>query len=263
MDLFWSAPPVTRTLTALTFAQSALVYGGLLSGYHVVFLPRLVFKLLPDAWRLFSPFLLTGPNLSFIFDLYFMFTYGNALETGSARFSSPGDFFTYVCFVATVIMLTAGCLLNNVIFTSALVLAFVYTFAQENRGKKATYFVFQIPVEYLPWAMLAFTLVLSGWPAALRDGTGIVAAHMHDFLTRIYPTFGGGRNYIATPDFVKRFFSAYTPREEYRSYGTAYRSGGAASGILVKWLGFIFPRDLGRKRPRKKTWWRLKYIKCT
>ncbi|GAT30637.1 centromere/microtubule-binding protein Cbf5 [Aspergillus luchuensis] len=39
--------------------------------------------------------------------------------------------------------------------------------------------------------MLTLTLVVSGWPAALRDGMGIVAAHFYDFLTRIYPTFGG------------------------------------------------------------------------
>ncbi|PKX96765.1 centromere/microtubule-binding protein Cbf5 [Aspergillus novofumigatus IBT 16806] len=226
MDRFWSAPPVTRTLTALTFAQSALVYGGLLSGYYVVFIPRLLFRLPPQLWRLFSPFLLTGSGLSFIFDLYFMYTYGSALETGSPRFSSPGDFFTYVLFVAFVIMVTAGYFLSGVIFTSALILAFVYTFAQDNRGKRATFIIIQIPIEYLPWAMLVLTLVMAGWPAALSEGMGIIAAHLYDFLTRLYPTFGGGRNYLTTPAFVRRFFAAYAPRGEYRAYGTAYRPAG-------------------------------------
>lgn len=64
-------PCNTRTLTALTFVQSALVYGGLLSGRYVIFRPGLVFKLLPEAWRLLSSFLLTGPRLDFILDLYF------------------------------------------------------------------------------------------------------------------------------------------------------------------------------------------------
>lgn len=35
-----------------------------------------------------------------------MYTYGSALETGSPRFSSPGDFFTYVFFVAFVILVS-------------------------------------------------------------------------------------------------------------------------------------------------------------
>lgn len=92
MDVFWAAPPVSRyvlgvsfclpgsvstdvsslrTITALTLAQSLLVYGGVLSGYYVVFLPHQLFKLPPQIWRLASPFLLTGPQISFLFDLYF------------------------------------------------------------------------------------------------------------------------------------------------------------------------------------------------
>ncbi|KAJ5081384.1 hypothetical protein NUU61_009648 [Penicillium alfredii] len=224
MDVFWAAPPVSRTLTALTFVQSALVYGGALSGYHVVFLPRNLLKLPPQIWRLASPFLLTGPQISFIFDLYFMYHYGTALETSSPRFSRPGDFLTYVVFVASTILLTAGCYLGGVIFTSALILAFAYTYAQDNRGKKVMFFIVQIPVEYLPWAMLTMTLVMGGWPAALNESMGIVAAHLYDFLTRIYPTFGGGRNYITTPTFMHRLFNTNTVPTGNRSYRTAYRT---------------------------------------
>ncbi|PKY05367.1 DER1-domain-containing protein [Aspergillus campestris IBT 28561] len=254
MDRFWAAPPVTRTLTALTFAQSALVYGGLLGAHRVIFLPELLFKLPPDLWRLFSSFLLTGPRLSFIFDLYFLFTYGSGLETDSPRFSLPGDFFTYVFFVATVILLTAGYLLNGVIFTSALILAFVYTSAQDNRGRKTNFFFFQIPMEMVPWAMLGVTLVMSGWPAALYESTGILAAHMYDFLTRIYPAFGGGRNYLTTPAFVRRLFSTYVPRSANRAYGTAYRptgpaqnpsSSGWTSSLQSPWSGRGPGRRLG------------------
>ncbi|KAE8348330.1 DER1-domain-containing protein [Aspergillus coremiiformis] len=223
MDRFWSMPSVTRTLTTLTLAQSALVYGGLVSGRYVVFRPELVFKLLPEAWRLFSSFLLTGPRLDFILDIYFMFKYSSALETSSPRFSVPGDYFTYVCFVGTVIMLTAGCLLDDVVFTHALIIAFVYTFAQDNRGRKASFFVIQLPIEFLPLAMLTWTLVRSGWPAAFSESMGIVAAHMYDFVTRIYPTFGGGKNYFTTPTFVRKLFGADTARSQRRTYGTAYR----------------------------------------
>ncbi|KAH3534506.1 hypothetical protein KXV64_000807 [Aspergillus fumigatus] len=183
-----------------------------------------------------------------------VYTYGSALETGSPRFSSPGDFFTYVLFVAFVIMITAGYFLSGVIFTSALILAFVYTFAQDNRGKRATFFIIQIPIEYLPWAMLVLTLVMAGWPAALSEGMGIIAAHLYDFLTRLYPTFGGGRNYLTTPAFVRRFFAAYAPRGEYRAYGTAYRpagqnpppsSSGWASSFQSSWGGRGPGRRLG------------------
>lgn len=47
-----------------------------------------------------------------------MYTYGSALETGSPRFSSPGDFLTYVFFVGTVIMVSYGLIISYAIYIS-------------------------------------------------------------------------------------------------------------------------------------------------
>lgn len=87
-------------------------------------------------------------------------------------------------------------LTGGAVFTSALVLAFVYTATQDMRGQKATLFVITIPAQFMPYAMLLMTVVMSGPGAAMVQGTGLIAAHLHDFLTRIWPTFGGGRNII-------------------------------------------------------------------
>ena len=108
---------------------------------------------------------------------------------------------------------------------TALMLAFVYTYARDNPGKNAKLFFIQLPVEYMPLGMLVLTLVMRGWPTTVADSMGIVAAHLYEFLTRIYPAFGGGRNYITTPGFIQRFFagSDNSGRANYRSYGTAYR----------------------------------------
>lgn len=133
-------------------------------------------------------------------------------------------------------------------------MAFIYTFAQDNRGKKAMLYFIQIPMEYLPWAMLVVTLVMGGWSAALGESMGIVAAHAYDFLTRIYPTFGGGRNYLVTPVSVQRFFATHTPNTGSRGYGTAYRpsqpadsssSRGWASSFQSPWGGRGAGRRLG------------------
>jgi hypothetical protein len=54
------------------FVESALCYGGLISMRRVVFYLPWIFKFpLPEVWRFITPFLLTGPNFSFVFDLYF------------------------------------------------------------------------------------------------------------------------------------------------------------------------------------------------
>lgn len=84
-------------------------------------------------------------------------------------------------------------------------------------------FFVDIPMEYLPWAMLLLSFVVNGQNAALKEATGIAAAHLYDFLTRIYPRYGGGRNYITTPAAVERFFARHTPDVGNRGYGRAYR----------------------------------------
>lgn len=142
-------------------------------------------------------------------------------------------------------------------FTQSLMLAFIYTFALDNRGKKAHFVILQIPVEYLPWAMLTMTLIMSGPTAALQQGTGVVAAHFHDFLTRLYPTFQGGRNFIQTPAAIKRYFGAGQAQSTNRGYGQAFRprdvrpanqpsqSRGWTSGFTGSWSGRGSGRRLG------------------
>lgn len=106
----------------------------------------------------------------------------------------------------------------------ALVLALAYTYAQENRGRKVTIYIITLPVQWLPYAILLMTFVMGGPGAALNQASGLLAAHLYDFLTRIYPTFGEGRNYIRTPQFVRRWFAASRPGPTTRAYGTAYAS---------------------------------------
>ena len=61
-----------RTLTALTLTTSLLVYGDLLSFGRVVFyLPWILKFPVPELWRLFTAFWVTGPKLDILFDTYF------------------------------------------------------------------------------------------------------------------------------------------------------------------------------------------------
>ena len=47
------------------------MHGKLLSAGYAVFAPSLIFAWPPQIYRLFTPFLLTGPKLEFAFDVYF------------------------------------------------------------------------------------------------------------------------------------------------------------------------------------------------
>ena len=69
--------------------------------------------------------------------------------------------------------------------------------------------------------MLLATLLMSPQLLPLQI-TGLVAAHLHDFLTRIYPEFSGGPNLLPTPGFMSSL--VHTPRVLQRDYGTAFRT---------------------------------------
>jgi len=225
MDVFWQAPPVSRTLTAATLVVSILAHTGLISFYWFVFYVPNFLKLPPEIWRLATCFMLTGPQLGILLDPFFLYTYGSRLETGSPRFSQPGDFFVYIVFVCLTIMGLNLAFTGSMVFTAALILAFTYTACQDDRGGKSTFYVVTIPTQWVPLGMILMTLVMAGPDAAIVQITGLVAAHLYDFLTRIYPTFGGGRNLLPTPAFVRRWFASTEPAVTNRAYGTAFTPG--------------------------------------
>jgi Derlin-2/3 len=123
---------------------------------------------------------------------------------------------------------------GGIVFTSALVLAFAYTATQDEQGQQASFIVITIPAPLMPYAMLFLTLIMVGPHAATIQATGLVAAHLYDFLTRIWPTFGGGRNLVPTLGFVRRMWETTSSSEHDRGYGKVFapaqRSAGSASG---------------------------------
>jgi Derlin-2/3 len=175
------------------------------------------------------------------------------LSASSTSFSVERDGFGQC--ILTITKLTAGIGLQANVFTHALILAFAYSYAIANRGKRVTFIIVQIPVEYLPWAMLTITLVMSGWEAALTEGMGIVAAHLFEFMTRIYPTFQGGRNWIQTPAVVRRAFGGDRSAFTHKAYGASFRPGAAtpvqgtssgwSSALGESWGGRGVGRRLG------------------
>ncbi|KAL2076149.1 hypothetical protein VTL71DRAFT_1092 [Oculimacula yallundae] len=239
MDMFWAAPPISRTLAASTFFLSVCCHTGMISFGYVIFYLRQLMQLPPYIWTPITSFLITGEGIGIILDTYFLYTYSSQLEVGQPRVSGPGDYFMYLVFVCSVILGLNLFVTGGVVFLSALILAMCYTCTQDARGQKATFIVVQIPAQFIPYAMLLMTLVMSGVPAAKIQGTGLVAAHLYDFLTRLYPTFGGGRNLVPTPAFVKRMWQTTAPEIGNRSYGTAFApaqraaaSGSATGGVL-------------------------------
>lgn len=118
-----------------------------------------------------------------------------------------------------------GGLLGGVSFLPALSLGFIYTYSQDNADSQAHLFILSFSARYLPYAMLVMTLATAGTTGCLHQGTGLLAAHLYDFLTRIWPTYGGGRNLLQTPMIVYKWFGeGQGPNTgTTRSHGTAFQ----------------------------------------
>lgn len=118
---------------------------------------------------------------------------------------------------------------------TALLLALAYTFSQDNPHRQQTFFVISFSARYLPYVMLALTFVMTGgsMDRVYSQAMGLLAAHAYDFLTRIWPTFGGGTNWIdkITPNSVRRAFGDGAPSSASavsRGFGTSFRPAAAS-----------------------------------
>jgi len=128
----------------------------------------------------------------------------------------------------TSVQLTGGCYLNGAMLLSALSMALIYTFAQEDPNRQVHFFIVQIPAKFLPYASLTVTFLVAGPVATMIQATGIIAAHCYDFFDRVWPQFGGGKRYTQTPQVLQKWFATIGGAAQARTYGTSFaaRPGG-------------------------------------
>ncbi|KAH8882847.1 hypothetical protein GQ53DRAFT_733400 [Thozetella sp. PMI_491] len=230
MDAYWAAPPLARNMATAVLITSIGVHMGFLPYHWLYFTADRLWMLPPEIWRPFTSFLLSSPQLGIILDPYFTFQYLSQLELGNPKFPNKEDVLWYIFTVGGLIVVLNRLFTGQVFFLQGLIIALCYTVTQDQRGVKAGFFFFTVPAQLLPYCMLLMSVLMSPGLVPLQL-TGIFAAHMHDFLSRIYPEFGGGPNLLQTPAFLSRLVE--TPRILRREYGTAIRppqAGGQSSG---------------------------------
>ncbi|CAK7211039.1 hypothetical protein SBRCBS47491_000982 [Sporothrix bragantina] len=190
MDSYWRLPPVSRNIATAVFVSSICVYSGIVS----------------------------------------VFTYLSQIELGNPRFPRREDMIWYLVFVSTTIIAIdyfAGFGFGS--YLQALILALAYTCTQDQRGAKANFFFVTIPAQLVPYSMMLVSLIAIGPHIAILQLFGLFAAHLYDFLTRLWPEFGGGRNLAPTPGFFSRIVAAPFQRVEDRGFGTVIRNAGSGT----------------------------------
>jgi Derlin-2/3 len=138
----------------------------------------------------------------------------------------------------TVNQLLNRAFLGGAFFLQALIIAMAYTVTQDQRGLKSNFFFFTVPAQTVPYCMLIGSVLMNPG-VVMQQITGIIAAHLHDFLYRLWPEFGGGPNILATPSLVS--YLVQTPMVFQRHYGTAVRPTDAAGSSTGASEGSVLP----------------------
>ncbi|EPE02930.1 der1-like family protein [Ophiostoma piceae UAMH 11346] len=234
MDAFWQQPPVARTLAAGVFTISVLCYSGIVPFGWFHFEPQLLLRMPPQIWRLVTGFMMTSPKLSIVMDPYFLFSYLKQIEVGNPRFPRREDMIWYLVCIASFIMIFNRFILGQFGGSlQALIIALAYTCTQDQRGIKANFFFITIPAQLVPYAMILADTIMVGPFMVLLLVSGILAAHLYDFLARLWPEFGRGFSLLKTPAFMSRLVDAPFQRVQQRGYGQAYQGTGRTAGAAA------------------------------
>lgn len=126
-------------------------------------------------WRILTPFLYFGPlNLDLLFHVFFQQRYSRLLEESSGR--SPAHFAWLLLYASSVLLLLSP-LLSIPFLGSALSSTLVYIWSRRNPDTRLSFLgllVFTAP--YLPWVLMAFSLVLHGI-VPKDEIAGVVVGH--------------------------------------------------------------------------------------
>jgi len=222
---FFAAPPIARTLAAVVLVSSLGIQFGLVNARLLVFHSSYLWRFPPQIWRCATSFLIASSGLNLLFDTYFFYHYMCQLEVGHPRFTRKADLIWYMIFVGgTILTIDSFVGLGFMVYLRALLLAMAYTVTQGQRGMTANFYFINIPAQLTPYAMIAVNLLFPGGvPNMILQLEGLVAAHLFEFLTVIWPQYGGtGNSLLPTPPVLVKLVDALS--------GVTERVGAAAQG---------------------------------
>lgn len=205
-EWYRSLPIVTRTyvtLASLTTAGCALE---IITPYNVYFNSKLIMK--GEVWRLLTNFFFFGNlGLDFVFHMFFLLKYCKSLEEGSFRGRSAD--FLWMLMLGGMLLTSLAPFVNIQFLGSSLTFMMVYVWGRRHQYVNLSFLgIFNFTAPYLPWVLLAFSLVLGSSPVV--DLMGMAAGHVYYFLEDVYPRMTGRRP-LKTPSFVKALFPADDP----------------------------------------------------
>jgi len=206
VEEWWkSLPPVTKYLFAGSMILTLGANFGFLEFNTLLFdFNRIYSKF--EIWRLVSPFLFQGRlGFPFLVNMLFLIQYGTVVEKEFFH-NDTADYLTMILFTS-LLLLIPGYLIPLPLLGLGLITVIIYYWSRRVPQDQMVRFMFGITFKamYLPWALVAFRVLMGGMP--ISELCGILVGHVYYFLTEVYPD-QGGRRLITTPQFLKEWFPA-------------------------------------------------------
>ncbi|MCJ1292976.1 hypothetical protein MMC34_004529 [Xylographa carneopallida] len=200
---FYEMPVCTRWWTTATVVTSVLVQCQVITPFQLFYSTRAVF-IKNQYWRLLTTFLYFGPlSLDLLFHVFFLQRYSRLLEESSGR--SPAHF-SWLLVYATSLLLVLSPMLSIPFLGSALSSSLVYIWSRRNRDTRLSFLgllVFTAP--YLPWVLMAFSLVLHS-TVPKDEICGVIVGHIWYFFSDVYPPLHNGYRPMDPPSWWIRLF---------------------------------------------------------
>ncbi|PSC73867.1 Hydroxymethylglutaryl-mitochondrial isoform B [Micractinium conductrix] len=245
-EIWNSLPVITRGYASLCVVTTAACALEIITSFNIYFNSRLIWQK-HEYWRLFTNFFFFGSlGLDFFFHMFFLVKYSKSLEEGSFR-GRPADFLWMLLFGAAILS-GAAPWVNIQFLGPSLTFMMVYVWGRRHQYVNLSFLgIFTFTAPYLPWVLLAFSVMLGSSP--LVDLLGMVAGHAYYFLEDVYPRMTG-RRLLKTPAIVRALFPAERVQAPRMAAVPVAAPGGAAFGGGA---AFAAPEFLGRPLPSSVT----------
>ncbi|PGH04711.1 derlin-2/3 [Blastomyces parvus] len=200
---FFEMPVCTRWWTAATLATSVLVQCGVVTPFQLFYSFRSVYAK-SQYWRLITTFIYFGPlNLDLLFRVFFLQRYSRLIEEAAGHTSAD---FAWLLLYATSFLLLLSPLLSLPFLGSALSSSLVYIWSRRNPQTRLHLLgLLAISAPYLPWVLIAFSLVVHG-VIPKDEICGVVVGHIWYFFSDVYPSLHGGHRPLDPPAWWRRMF---------------------------------------------------------
>ncbi|XP_030935657.1 derlin-1-like [Quercus lobata] len=227
-EYYRSLPPVSKFYGVACLMATSALYLDLYNPYNIALFYGLALKRF-QAWRLITNFFFLGPfSFSFAFRLLMIARYGVSLERGPFDKRTADYVWMFVFGALSLLVMAAVPYLWSPFLGGSLVFMLVYVWSREfPNARISIYGLVSLKGFYLPWAMLALSLILGN--SLKTDILGMVAGHLYYFLTVLHP-LAGGKFILKTPLWVHKLVAFWgkgtqmnTPVQRDPSAGVAFR----------------------------------------